>query len=54
MDLQTAKLIDGTRPQWARLSALVLFAIAGALLVSSLTDGSVWRRSEVLSVMAQS
>lgn len=54
MDLQAARLTNGARPQWARVSALLLFAIASALLVTSLTDGSDWRRSEMASLVSQS
>lgn len=54
MDLQAVKLMHGARPQWARLSALLLFAIAGALLVSSLTDGTNWRQGGAMSLAAHS
>lgn len=53
MDLQTAKLTNGAGPQWSRVSAMLLFAIAGALLVSSLTDASGQRRSEMASLFSQ-
>lgn len=53
MDLQTAKALSSTRVGWAKLSAFLLFAIAGALLVSSLTESRGWHRSDTRTLVAQ-
>jgi hypothetical protein len=38
MDLQAAKLLNAKSWLWAKLAAFAFFAIAGALLVASLTS----------------